>query len=146
MRFRTRCALFAVPALGIALAAADKSSDVPAEPRYDPTTVVNIAVVVVESRDVAKGNPLAGTHLLVKLESGKNDSEPLDVYLAPSDFIKQFNLVFRAGDRIEVTGSKGKLGAAPVILAREVRRSDTTLYIRDQKGDPIWKYLMSGSA
>jgi hypothetical protein len=145
MRVRTRCALLAVPALAMSLAA-DKSADVPAEPRYDPTTVVNIAVVVVESREVAKGNPLAGTHLTVKPDSGKSDAEPLDVYLAPSDFIKQFNLVFRAGDRIEITGSKGKLGAAPVILAREVRRSDTTLYIRDQKGDPIWKYLMPGSA
>ena len=146
MRFRTRCALLAIPALSIAFAAAgNKPSDAPAEPRYDTATVVDVSMVVVETREVAKGNPFAGTHLMVRPESSRQDSEAQDVYLAPSEFIKQFNLTFHAGDRIEVIGSKVKMGTTQMILARELRRSDTTLIIRDQKGDPVWKYLLTGS-
>jgi|SRR5271157_31414 len=146
MGFRTRCAFLAIPALSVALAAAgNKPSDAPPEPRYDTATVADLEMVVVETREVAKGNPLAGVHLLARLES-RQDSEPLDVYLAPSEFIKQFDLTFHAGDRVEVIGSKVKLGAVPVILTRELRRSDTTLYIRDQKGEPIWKFLLKGSS
>lgn len=143
MGLRTRCAFLAIPALSIAFAAAaNKSSDAPAEPHYDTATVVDLEMIVMQTREVAKGSPLAGLHLLARLESGRADSETLDVYLGPSEFMKLFDFTFHAGDRVEVIGSKVKLGAAPVILGRELRRSDTTLYIRDQKGDPVWKYLL----
>ena len=146
MRLRTRCALLLVPALGIALAAAgNKPSEQPAEPRYDTATTVDVSMIVVETREVAKGSPLAGTHLMVRPESARPDTEAQDVYLAPTEFIKMFNLTFHSGDRIEVIGSKVKLGTVPVILAREVRRSDTTLAIRDTRGDPVWKYMLPGA-
>ena len=146
MGFRTRCAFLAIPALSIALAAAgSKPSEQIPDPRYDTSTVTTVWMIVVETREVPKGSPLAGTHLMVRPESARPDAEAQDVYLAPTEFIKLFNLTFRPGDRIEVIGSKVKLDTAPVILAREVRRSDTTLAIRDTKGDPVWKYMLPGS-
>ncbi len=145
MGLRTRCAFLAIPALSMAFAAGgNKPSDTPAEPRYDAATVVDVEVIVVQTREVAKDNPLAGMHLVARLESARADAEPLDVYLGPAEFIKMFDFAFHAGDRLEVIGSKVKLGATSVILGRELHRSDTTLYIRDQRGDPVWKYMLKG--
>lgn len=138
MALRSR---FAVLALSVPLLAAAGTPQ-EQEPRYEPATVVSTRMVVAEVKDVPKGSPLAGVHLLARPESARADSEPVDVYLAPADFMKQMDLTFHPHDRIDVTGSKVKLGAAPVILAREVRRDTSTIYIRDEKGEPVWKLLL----
>ncbi|MFN7994497.1 MAG: hypothetical protein U0Q18_12900, partial [Bryobacteraceae bacterium] len=72
-------------------------------------------------------------HLIVK-----KGSEALDVYLGPKDYVKQFELRFAKGDRIQVAGSKVRYGSGYLVLAREVRKEDATLYIRDRKGEPNW--------
>jgi hypothetical protein len=133
----------ALPALAAALATGgSKSSTTDQEPRYDPATVVDLNVIVVEVREVAKGNPMAGVHLMSRPESARGDSESLDVYIGPTEFLKQMDLVFHARDKLEVVGSKVKVSGATIILSREVRRDYSTLYIRDSKGEPIWKAML----
>jgi len=109
------------------------------EPRYDSTTSVDIMTIVAEQREVARGNPLSGIHLIVRLESAKEDSETIDVFLGPTSYIKDFDVAFAKGDRVQVIGSKVKFGGSSVILARQVRRDSTTIYLRDEHGVPYWR-------
>lgn len=109
------------------------------EPRYDAGTTVNTMVVITELREVPRGSPLGGAHLIVKPEAAKSDSETIDVYLAPTDFLKDFECHFAKGDRIEIKGSKVRFSGNAVVLAREVRRDSSTLYLRDSRGVPYWK-------
>ena len=108
------------------------------DPRWDPATAVDMNVVVAEYREVARGNPLSGAHLLVRLESAKENAETIDVYLGPAAFLKDFEVTFVRGDRVEILGSRVKYAGATVILARQVRRDSTTLYLRDDHGLPYW--------
>jgi hypothetical protein len=141
MRFRTSAAFFCVAPLLLALAVpSDQKDTAPAaEPNYDTATDIDVMVVVADIRDVAAGNPLDGLHLMVRPESAKANAETTDVYLAPDDFMKDFPCHFTKGDRIQLKGSKVKYNGGPAVLAREVRREDTTLYLRDEHGVPYWK-------
>ena len=143
MGFRTRCAILALPALAAVLAAGGRPLAEPQqEPRYDGASVVDVDLIVMEVREVAKGNPLAGVHLMARPDTTRGESEPVDVYIAPAAFLKMMEFTIHAHDRLEVKGSRVKMGAAPVILASEVRRGDSTVYIRDRSGEPVWKALL----
>jgi hypothetical protein len=115
------------------------------EPRYDSATVVNIRMVVAEVREVPKGSPLAGIHLLARPESARVDSEPWDVYIGPVDFLRELDLAFHPRDKVDVAGSKSKVGSTTVILTKEIRQNGSTLYIRDEKGEPLWKTPLKGA-
>jgi len=45
---------------------------------------------------------------------------------------------FKAGDEIQVTGSKVKQGDEDLILAREVVKGGDTLTLRFKDGKPAW--------
>jgi len=140
MRFRTSAVFFCVAPLLTALAAPSDQKETPAaaEPRYDSATNIDILAIVTDIKEVAAGNPLSGAHLMVRQESAKANSETLDVYLAPADYLKDMECHFTKGDRIQVKGSKVKFNGSPTVLAREVRLDSTTLYLRDDHGVPYW--------
>jgi hypothetical protein len=124
--------------LSIALAAAGlvapgQTAKPQQEPRYDPATIIDVLATVTDLREVPRGSPLAGVHLTVK-----TDKEAFDAYVAPADFLKEMAVSFVKGDRIQIVGSKVKFGDGPVVLVREVRKQNLTLYLRDQKGTPNW--------
>lgn len=113
----------------------NKVASVEEEPAYDPDTLIDVLAVVTDSREVPRGNPLAGVHLIVKESSGT-----WDVHLGPKQFVKQFDITFAKGDEVQVTGSKVKMAdGSHVILAREVRKGEATLYCRSKKGEPNWE-------
>jgi hypothetical protein len=95
--------------------------------------------VVADLREVPRGSPLSGTHLIVRPESAKEGSEIIDVYLGPASYLKDFDVTFEKGDRVQVIGSKVKYGGASIVLARQVRRDSTTIYLRDEHGIPYWR-------
>ena len=134
MKIRTsHC--FAFLAMAVALTAAtDPAVKLEIAPRYDKATEIDMMATVSDTKEVSRDSPLIGVYLMARTES----DAPLDVYLGPADFIKSFEIVFRKGNQIHIIGSKVKLGSATVILAREVRRSESTLYLRDAKGEPYW--------
>ncbi|HUI54973.1 MAG TPA: hypothetical protein VLY04_08370 [Bryobacteraceae bacterium] len=109
------------------------------EPRYDTATSVDAMAVVTDVKEVAKNNPLCGSHLIVRLESARSATDTLEVYLGPADFLKDFEFTLAKGDRIEIKGSRVRFGGNPIVLAREVRKNSTTLYLRDDRGAPYWK-------
>jgi hypothetical protein len=137
MGFRSVVIFFLVTPLLFGLAASGGQTE--PEPRYDAATTVDVMTVVVDQREVPRAEPLGGTHLMVRLESAKENSETIDVYLGPVAYLKDFEVTFAKGDRLQVTGSKVKYGGGIVILARQVRRDSTTIYLRDEHGTPYWK-------
>ncbi len=102
-------------------------------PRYDTQTVKDFTGVVVGVREDDQNAALPGIHLSVR-----EDQETYDVYLAPVSFLKLFDVEFAKGDQVQVNGSRVKCGNDTVILAKEVRRGETTVYLRDESGKPFW--------
>lgn len=127
------------PLLTAFAASSGQTAQAEPEPRYDAAATIDIMAVVADEREVASSSPLGGVHLLVRPETAKSGNEPIDVYLCPADFLKEFGIDFVKGDRLQIVGSKVKYGGNPLILAREVRRDTSTVYLRDQKGQPYWK-------
>lgn len=136
MTFRIAVGVVGVLALGVVLGAAEKSpGKADPGPRYDTSSVTTFEAVVSEVRQGAKDAAPEGFSLVVKNES---DAVWI-VYLGPVDFVKTFEITFKKGDRIHVTGSKVKPGGGEVlVLAREVRKDSSTLYLRGKDGGPYW--------
>ena len=111
-------------------------------PKYDPTTVITIKGTVEEVQEgmmqsgqmsQMKGMGHMGMHLIVKTES-----ESLTVLVGPSSFVKEKNFTFAKGDQIEVTGSKVKYDDKDAVIARDIKKGDKTLTLRNEKGIPEW--------
>jgi hypothetical protein len=111
-------------------------------PKYDPATVVTVKGTVQEVQEgmmqsgrmgQMKGMDHMGLHLILK-----TDSASLTVLVGPSSFVKEKNFTFTKGDQIEVTGSKVKYDSADAVIAREIKKGDKTLTLRDEKGVPEW--------
>jgi hypothetical protein len=76
------------------------------------------------------------THLTVKTEK-----ETIDVHVGPSWFLMQSKMSFAKDDRIEVTGSRVKFGTEDALLAREIKKGDQTLTLRNAQGVPVWRWM-----
>lgn len=100
---------------------------------YDPATEVRESGTVESVREVAGNRGWTGMHILLK-----TDKEDLDVPLGPTAFIADSGFTFAKGDHIEVLGSRVKVGATDVLLAREVQNDGKTLVLRDANGVPKW--------
>jgi hypothetical protein len=130
---------FAIAPLALLIApsitAADKAA--PLDPVYDTATVVTIAGTVTEIREVPTDQPMRGLHLILRA-----DSETLDVYVGPAEFVKIFDVIFKKGDNLKVIGSKVATANGAVVLAREVTLGTITLLCRDNNGAPLWQYYI----
>ena len=118
--------------------AADTAKDPKAPgPSYDKATVVDIQGKVTAVREVPKGSPMDGLHLMVQA-----GLETLDVYVGPPEFVKVFEITFKRGDEVHVIGSKVDFEGSKVVLAREVSIGTVTILCRDKEGEPLWKYFL----
>jgi hypothetical protein len=111
-----------------------KEPSADSDPVYDPATLIDITGRIESIRDVAGANPLRGIHLDVTAES-----KAFDVHLGPASFVKEFESFYQEGSTIQVIGSKVKCRTGDVLLARELRRGGTTLYLREKDGTPLWR-------
>jgi len=104
-------------------------------PKYDPATEAVFKGTVVEVKD--RQCPVSGglgSHVILKLADGST----IEVHLAPTKFVKTYELVFAVGDQLEVTGSKVKFEGVDTIFAREVKRGNDDFVFRDKDGKPVW--------
>jgi hypothetical protein len=102
-------------------------------PMYDPDAEITIAATIEEVNEEGGDRGMIGTHLVVKA-----DEETLDVHLGPSTYLADQGFVFDKGDHIELTGSKVKEDDATFLIAREVKKGDKLLTLRDEQGRPAW--------
>ncbi len=100
---------------------------------YDPSSETTVKGTVEEVKQVAGKHGWNGTHLMLKTKTGQ-----LDVHVGPSSYITGQGFTFTKGDEVEVVGSKVKLGAGEAVIARQIKKGDKTLVLRNAQGIPEW--------
>ncbi|HEX6905995.1 MAG TPA: hypothetical protein VF154_05245 [Terriglobales bacterium] len=100
---------------------------------YDPSTETTVKGTVEEVKQVSGRHGWNGTHLMLKTEAGQ-----MDVHAGPSSYIAAQGFTFAQGDKVEVLGSKVKLGGGEALIAREIKQGDKTLVLRNAQGIPQW--------
>jgi hypothetical protein len=114
--------------------AAQKTQPTP-PPAYDLHTETKMKGTVDDVKLPPKGSEKEAVHLMVKI-----GADTLDVYLCPKSFLDDMGASFAKGDEIGLTGSKVKVDGADLIVTREVVKGDSTLVLRDEKGNPVWNW------
>ena len=79
------------------------------------------------------GNPFQGTHLMIKTAQ-----ETIEVHVAPSWYLAEHDFNLSNKEKIEVIGSRINIAGEPAIIAREIRKGEQVLILRDQDGIPLW--------
>ena len=97
---------------------------------YDPAAETTMSGVVQEVKMIPG---TAGMHLVLGTEAGT-----IEVRLGPAWYVSQQNFAFGRNDQVEVTGSKIKSGETFVLIAREVKKGDRALTLRNAQGIPLW--------
>jgi len=101
---------------------------------YNPATETTLTGAVDEVKNVPSQGPGAGgLHLIVKAASGA-----VEVHLGPAAFVTSKNMTFAKGDTVTVTGSKVTMSGQEVVIAREIKKGDQVLTLRDANGFPAW--------
>lgn len=72
---------------------------------------------------------------VLKTEQGK-----ITVYLGPDWYLNEQKIALKAGDQVEVTGSKTSLakGLQPAVIVRDLKVAGKSVSLRDAKGVPTW--------
>lgn len=104
---------------------------------------VDVHTTVSDLREVPAGNPLPGLHLDAKVKG-----KMVDVYIAPMDFVKKYDVKVTKGEEVHIVGTETLENGADVVLTREIttgvvdRRTgifheNMTIYLRNDEG-PLW--------
>jgi ribulose 1,5-bisphosphate synthetase/thiazole synthase len=105
----------------------------PAPPKYDVQTETKIQGTIQDVTVPATGHEKEVVRLVMKV-----GTDTITVSLCPKSFLDDMGIEFNKGDEIVVTGSKVKQENADLVLAREARKGQDTLVVRDDKGNPVW--------
>ena len=100
---------------------------------YNPATETTVKGAVEEVKTITGRRAWNGTHLTLK-----TGDKSIDVHLGPAAFLKEKRFSFAKGDQIEVTGAKTEFGGSEAIIAREVKKGEKTLVLRNEQGIPQW--------
>jgi hypothetical protein len=121
-------ALVAVPAL----AQAPPAAKAPAKaPEYDPKAEVTFTGIIEDIHESTMRGDHPGLHLMVRTET-----ETIEVHACPVRFMKELDFVLAKGDEIKVIASRP--AGAVVAVARDIRKGQTNLTLRDKTGAPVW--------
>lgn len=104
---------------------------------HDPIVIFDFQTIETLKGEViefAPNSPKSAIRLQLK-----TDKETIAVQLGPESFLRRQSVQLKAHDRIEVTGSRVKLGGKPAIVAAQVKKGKQILILRDARGIPAWK-------
>jgi len=110
-----------------------KETSKEASPKYDPATEATFKAVVDELKLVPPSGGKPEVYLVLKSSPAASQ-----VYLCPKHFLDAMGVDFKAGDEIQITGSKVKQDGADLTLAREIVKGGDTLTLRFKDGKPAW--------
>jgi len=105
------------------------------DPKYDISKEATFKGVVGEIED--RICPMGGDmrfHLMLRM-----GNETYEVHVAPVNFVKIYKATFRKGDPVEIIGVRTQIRGAVAIVPRKIKLSGSTLFFRDEKGEPIWQ-------
>lgn len=126
-------ALFALVALAPAAVHAQRGMRM-GPMHYDPATETTVTGTVAEVKNTpAPGRGMGGIHLVFDAPDGR-----VDVRVGPAAFVEGQHVTFAAGDSLTITGSKTTIDSQQVIVAREIRKGDQVLTLRNAQGFPLW--------
>jgi hypothetical protein len=104
-------------------------------PKYDHATEVTLKGLI---GDISERTcPVSGTmgfHFMLKLQDGNT----IEVHVAASKFIKEYEIALNKGDEVEVIGSKVKFEGTDIIIARQVTHGNDVFVFRFKDGKPAW--------
>ena len=122
----------AVVCFGAAVAAAPALAQAPPKaPEYDAAAEVTLRGEVTEIHESKVATDHPGLHLVLK-----NEDETVEVHACPVRFLNELEFTIAVGDKLVVVGSRPRKGA--VIVAREIRKGQLSLILRDKNGVPNW--------
>ncbi len=111
-----------------------KTTEEPAVPRYDLAQEVKVKGEVLEVKDyecpVSGG---MGAHLVLQTAEG-----PVEVHLALTSFLSDYQISFAKGDKVEILGNKVTFHDMPAMLVRKIYKNQVEYAFRDAKGNPLW--------
>jgi hypothetical protein len=108
-----------------------------AAPVYDRATEITRHCKVDSVDDVDRGGCSGcdgGIHLRATCEG-----EACDIHLGPAGFVQGKKFPLAKGDEIDVTGSRVTYDGGTSLIAREVRKGESVLELRDEQGKPLWR-------
>jgi hypothetical protein len=146
------CAL--LPATGLAAQAPSAQSAAPAQatgeqghPEYDPSTEATFTGTVEDVRGgpgrlswlmrahtLGLGHKSADTRAVL-LNTG---TDTVRIVLGPAAFLRDRKIDLKKGDHLTVTGSAVTIDESHLVLAREIRRGESSWTIRTAAGQPLW--------
>jgi hypothetical protein len=101
---------------------------------YNPATEATLTGTVDEVKNLpSPGRGGGGLHLVLSTSTG-----PIDVHVGPASFVSSRNVTFAKGEAVTVVGSKVKIEGQEALIAREIKKGDQVLTLRDAKGFPLW--------
>jgi hypothetical protein len=102
---------------------------------YDGTAMALDGIVekVVQSKNMH----MTGVHLLIK-----SQNETFEVHLGPAAFLAEKNATFKDGDTVAVVGWGLPRSERFFVIAREVKKGDQVLTLRNEQGVPLWSRSM----
>jgi hypothetical protein len=115
----------------VLLAAASVCGQARAAGEYDTATEVTVRGEVTQTHESKVATDHPGLHLMLKTEK-----ETVEVHACPVRFLSELDFAVETGDTLTVIGSLKK--DPPVIVARELRKGQLSLVLRDEKGVPNW--------
>ena len=75
-----------------------------------------------------------GIHLRAECEG-----EACDIHLGPAAFVTSKDFPLAKGDELDVTGSRVTYEGGGSLIAKEVRKGEAVLELRDEQGKPLWR-------
>ena len=81
----------------------------------------------------SQGRGGGGIHMVLTVSSS-----PIEVHVGPASFVSSKNVTFANGDALTIVGSKVTMAGQDVVIAREIKKGDQLLTLRDAKGFPLW--------
>ena len=106
-------------------------------PGYDRATEITRHCKVDSVDEIAPGDCSGcydGIHLRATC-----DGDAWDIHLGPATFVQSKKFPLAKGDEVDVTGSRVSYDGGTSLIAREVRKGEAVLELRDAKGKPLWR-------
>jgi hypothetical protein len=105
---------------------------------------VDVHTTITGVHEVPAGGALPGLHAEAKVKG-----KVVDIYIAPMDFVKKYDVQVKPGQEVHLLGTETVEGAEEVILGREITtgaldkrtgifHENMTIYLRNDEG-PLWQ-------
>jgi len=118
----------------VGLAAAAYAQGMRGGGSYNPATEATLTGTVDEVKTMpSSGKGGGGVHFMLNTGTGT-----MTVHVGPASFVSSKNFALAKGDTLTVVGSRVTMEGQAVLIAREIKKGEQVLTLRDAKGFPLW--------